>query len=86
MSNLIIRLSKFGKQSSKIFNFIVIDKKKRVGGRFFEKLGFCLLNNTFFKRVVVINYQRLAFWLFKGAKLTNKASFLIARLNYFNKK
>lgn len=86
MSNLIIRLNKVGKKSSKVFNFVVINKKKRVGGRFFEKLGFCLLTNSFFKKIVVVNYQRLAFWLFRGVSISNKASFLIGRLNYFNKK
>lgn len=50
----------------------------RVGGKFFEKIGFYSPSGT--TKYFFVNFARLSFWLWRGAALTDKVSLLLGKL------
>lgn len=66
-NNKVIRLRKVGHTHYPLFDIVIISNNSRNRGRFIEKLG--CLNPNFNNRILLINSNRLAFWVSNGVKV-----------------
>lgn len=63
----IIRLNRSGCVNNPIYYIVLINQKSRLGGKVIEKLGY--YNPKFQERGLVLNSQRLAYWVNLGTKV-----------------
>ncbi len=68
-----IKLKRIGKKKKPFYNFIVIEKKSYINGKYTDKLGyFDPLNNN-----ICINVEKTNMWIKKGAGLTKRVNNLL---------
>lgn len=66
-NSYVIRLNRGGCVHNPIYYIVLMNKKSRVGGRVIEKLGY--YNPKFEERGLVLNSQRLAYWVNLGVQV-----------------
>ena len=73
-----IRLRRVGRWNRPVYNIVVSFSDTRLTGVVFEKIGFyspATMDKFFF-----INFERLAYWLMRGARPTYRVSTLFGKL------
>ncbi len=74
-----LRLARFGKTGAPLYRLIAIDEHKARNGRAIETLG--NYNPHLGKDKLVLNKERLAYWLSVGAQPTATVASLLKKLN-----
>ncbi len=72
-----IRLTRLGKVSKPVYRVIAIDENKKRNGRAIEVLG--TYDPKFDPAKVVLNNERVKYWLSVGAKPTETVANLLAK-------
>jgi len=74
---LIIRLSRAGAKKRPFFHITVADSRKPRDGRFVERVGFFNPIASGKEVRLDLNYERLDYWVSKGAQISDRVLFLI---------
>jgi small subunit ribosomal protein S16 len=64
---VIIKLKRIGRKNLPCYNIIVINKSSYIKGKYIEKIGYFISNNS-----ININIDRVKFWIMNGACLSNR--------------
>jgi small subunit ribosomal protein S16 len=70
-----IRLTRIGRKKVPIYRIVVIDSKKARDGEYIEKVG----HYDPRKKELILNRDRVEYWISKGARPTNTVAKLIAK-------
>jgi len=75
-----IRLSRGGRKARPFYHIVVTDKRMPRDGRYIERLGSYnpLLNDAHENRVV-LNQERIAYWLSQGAEPTERVALFLGK-------
>lgn len=72
---LTLRLARAGTKKRPVYHLVATSSRNRRDGRFVEKLGF--FNPS--KDVLVLNHDRVQYWISVGATLSETAASLVKR-------
>lgn len=67
-----IRLSRTGAKKRPFYHIIATDSRNRRDGRFLERLGFFNPNATGGESELQLDAERLAYWVERGAQMTER--------------
>lgn len=84
-----IKFKRQGQTKDKLFYSIIVISNKSTpnSGKFIEKLGHYKPSPKWDQKILFVNFDRLCFWLNKGAKMSKSLYILIRPLViYFKKK
>lgn len=79
MKHVVIRLQRRGRYKQPCYNVVVMFKKNRVQGATLDKIGF--YNPLVENKMFFISFEKLAWWLYKGATVSPRVQVLIGRLS-----
>lgn len=80
---VVIRLTRVGKKNSPAFRLVVADKQRAVKRKFIEVLGH--YNPQVKPKEIVIDKERVVFWLGKGARPSDTVNNLLSDLDIIGK-
>ena len=66
---VVIRLMRFGKRDFPIYRIVALDKRKKRNGAYLDRIG--TYNPLNAKDEIVINKEKLDFWLQRGAQFSD---------------
>lgn len=81
---VVIRLTRVGKKNSPAYRFVVAEKRRAVKRKFIEVVG--NYNPIKTPKEIVVNSERVLFWLQNGAQPSDTVRNLIADLGIIPKK
>lgn len=72
-----IRLARAGAKKRPFYHVVAADKRKAVGGRFIENLGYYNPQATGGEKKLVVDAARVAHWTQQGAQVSDRVAFLL---------
>jgi small subunit ribosomal protein S16 len=73
-----IKLMRFGKKGSPFYRIVIVDKRKKRGGSYLEKIGY--YNPLTEPATIQLDSTRLSYWQEKGAQLTDGTTKLLKKM------
>lgn len=74
---VVIRLARGGAKKRPFFNIVAADKRDRRDGRFIERVGYFNPVASDKEKAIVINAERLDYWVKNGAKVSDTVARLV---------
>ncbi|WWO95639.1 MAG: 30S ribosomal protein S16 [Candidatus Dasytiphilus stammeri] len=76
---IIVRLARHGAKKKPFYKVVVTDKRNPRNGRFIERVGFFnpIANNR--DKVLLLNLDRIVYWINQGAQLSERVHYLIKK-------
>lgn len=74
---VVIRLARGGAKKRPFFNIVAADKRDRRDGRFIERVGYFNPVASESEKGIVINAERLEYWVKNGAKVSDTVARLV---------
>ncbi|WWO96051.1 MAG: 30S ribosomal protein S16 [Candidatus Dasytiphilus stammeri] len=76
---IIVRLARHGAKKKPFYKVVVTDKRNPRNGRFIERVGFFnpIANNR--DQVLLLNLDRIVYWINQGAQLSERVHSLIKK-------
>ena len=76
---VVIRLARGGAKKRPFYNVVVADSRNRRDGRFIERVGFYNPVAAEKEEALRIAHVRIAYWMERGAKLSDTVAMLVKR-------
>ncbi|MEI4269746.1 MAG: 30S ribosomal protein S16 [Candidatus Dasytiphilus stammeri] len=76
---IIVRLARHGAKKKPFYKVVVTDKRNPRNGRFIERVGFFnpIANNR--DKGLLLNLDRIIYWMNQGAQLSERVLYLIKK-------
>ncbi|MEI4220182.1 MAG: 30S ribosomal protein S16 [Candidatus Dasytiphilus stammeri] len=76
---IIVRLARHGSKKKPFYKVVVTDKRNPRNGRFIERVGFFnpIANDR--DKVLLLNLDRIVYWMNQGAQLSERVHYLIKK-------